>query len=235
MINGLGVLGWGVGGIEAEAAMLGQPISMLIPEVVGFKLTGDAAGGRHRDRPRAHRHRRCCARRAWSSKFVEFFGPGLDAPAARRPRDHRQHGAGVRRDLRLLPDRRRRRSTTCALTGRAAAQVALVEAYAKAQGLWPHDGAPRAGLHRHAGARPRRRSSPRWPGPKRPQDRVPLERRRCRRSSAQPMPNELGQEGADARTGAAPVTRARTSTLGHGDVVIAAITSLHQHLQPRRC
>ena len=56
MVNGLGVLGWGVGGIEAEAAMLGQPVSMLIPEVVGFKLTGKLTRGRHRDRPRAHRH-----------------------------------------------------------------------------------------------------------------------------------------------------------------------------------
>ena len=57
MINGLGVLGWGVGGIEAEAAMLGQPISMLLPQVVGFKLTGELPRGRDRHRPRAHRHR----------------------------------------------------------------------------------------------------------------------------------------------------------------------------------
>ena len=59
MINGLSVLGWGVGGIEAEAAMLGQPISMLIPEVIGFSITGKLRAGVHRHRSRAHRHRRC--------------------------------------------------------------------------------------------------------------------------------------------------------------------------------
>ena len=67
MINGLGVLGWGVGGIEAEAAMLGQPVSMLMPEVIGFELKGKLPRGRHRHRPRADRHRSCCARRAWSA------------------------------------------------------------------------------------------------------------------------------------------------------------------------
>ena len=67
MVNGLGVLGWGVGGIEAEAAMLGQPVSMLIPEVVGFKLTGELERRHHRHRSRADRARRCCAPRAWSA------------------------------------------------------------------------------------------------------------------------------------------------------------------------
>ena len=67
MVNGLGVLGWGVGGIEAEAAMLGQPVSMLIPRVVGFKLTGDDPGRRHRHRRRADRSPRCCASTAWSA------------------------------------------------------------------------------------------------------------------------------------------------------------------------
>ena len=67
MINGLGVLGWGVGGIEAEAAMLGQPVSMLIPQVVGFRLTGRAPRGRDRDRPRAHRHPDAAQARAWSA------------------------------------------------------------------------------------------------------------------------------------------------------------------------
>ena len=67
MVNGLGVLGWGVGGIEAEAAMLGQPVSMLIPRVVGFKLTGEDADRRHRHRRSAHRSPRCCASTAWSA------------------------------------------------------------------------------------------------------------------------------------------------------------------------
>ncbi len=106
MVNGLAVLGWGVGGIEAEAAMLGQPISMLIPEVVGFKLTGAMVEGttatdlvltRRRDAAREGRGRQ--VRRILRRR------PG--PPAAGRPRHHRQHGAGIRRDLRLLPDRRR--------------------------------------------------------------------------------------------------------------------------------
>ena len=103
MINGLGVLGWGVGGIEAEAAMLGQPISMLVPQVVGFKPGGRARRRRHRDRPRAG-SRRCCARRAWSASSSSTSAPAC-RPAAGRPRDDRQHGAGVRRDLRHLPGR----------------------------------------------------------------------------------------------------------------------------------
>ena len=78
MINGLGVLGWGVGGIEAEAAMLGQPISMLIPEVVGFKLTGRLPRGRHRDRPRADRDADAAQARAWSASSSSSAAPGLD-------------------------------------------------------------------------------------------------------------------------------------------------------------
>ena len=78
MVNALGVLGWGVGGIEAEAAMLGQPVAMVIPEVIGFRLQGQAEGGRHRHRSRADLSRRCCASAAWSRKFVEYYGHGLD-------------------------------------------------------------------------------------------------------------------------------------------------------------
>jgi aconitate hydratase len=77
MVNGLGVLGWGVGGIEAEAAMLGQPVSMLIPEVVGFKLTGKMPEGTTAT-DLVLTSRRCCASTAWSNKFVEFYGSGLD-------------------------------------------------------------------------------------------------------------------------------------------------------------
>jgi aconitate hydratase len=109
MVNGLGVLGWGVGGIEAEAAMLGQPVSMLIPQVVGFEAHGPAARRRHRHRPGAHRHRRCCASRAWWASSWSSSATGPQAPRAGRPRHHRQHGARVRRHLRLLPGRRRRR------------------------------------------------------------------------------------------------------------------------------
>ena len=133
MINGLGVVGWGVGGIEAEAVMLGQPIYMLIPEVVGFKLTGKLAEGctatdlvlRVTEMLRAH---------GVVGKFVEFFGPGLDDDAARQPRDDREHGARVRRDDGLLP----RRSQTIdymRLTGRDDAElVETVEQYYREAG-----------------------------------------------------------------------------------------------------
>ena len=106
MINGLGVLGWGVGGIEAEAAMLGQPVSMLVPQVVGFKLTGTLPRRGDGHRPGADGHpdaeeeggrrqvRRVLRRR-----------PGR--PAAGRPGHDRQHGARIWRDLRAVPDRRR--------------------------------------------------------------------------------------------------------------------------------
>ena len=113
MVNGLGVLGWGVGGIEAEAAMLGQPVSMLIPRVVGFKLTGRHPRGRHGHRPRAHDHRDAAqARRRRQVRRV--LRRGRRRGAAGEPRDDRQHEPGVRLDLRDLPDRRRDRWTTCA-------------------------------------------------------------------------------------------------------------------------
>jgi aconitate hydratase len=105
MVNGLGVLGWGVGGIEAEAAMLGQPVSMLIPRVVGFKLTGEIpAGDGHRRRAHHHRHA-AQARRRRQVRRVLRQGRGLRA--ARQPRHHRQHEPGVRLDRGDLPDRRR--------------------------------------------------------------------------------------------------------------------------------
>jgi aconitate hydratase len=106
MVNGLAVLGWGVGGIEAEAAMLGQPVSMLIPEVVGFKLTGRDGRRHHRHRPGAEgRADAAQARRGQQVRRILRRGPG--SPAAGRPRHHRQHGPGIWRHLRLLPDRRR--------------------------------------------------------------------------------------------------------------------------------
>ena len=105
MVNGLAVLGWGVGGIEAEAAMLGQPISMLIPEVVGFKLTGRLREGVTAT-DLVLTVTQMLRKKGVVGKFVEFYGTGPRRPDARRPRHDRQHGAGIRRDLRLLPDRR---------------------------------------------------------------------------------------------------------------------------------
>ena len=105
MVNGLGVLGWGVGGIEAEAAMLGQPVSMLIPRVVGFKLSGELPAGvtatdlvlTITEMLRKH---------GAVGKFVEFYGRGRHSGAARQSRDHRQHEPGVREHRGHLPDRR---------------------------------------------------------------------------------------------------------------------------------
>ena len=106
MINGLGVLGWGVGGIEAEAAMLGQPMPMLIPQRDRLPARRRAARGRDRDRPRPDRHR-AAAQEGRRRQVRRVLRPRRRAPAARRPRDARQHEPRVRLDLRDLPDRRR--------------------------------------------------------------------------------------------------------------------------------
>ena len=171
MINGVGVLGWGVGGIEAEAAMLGQPITMLIPQVIGFKLTGKLAEG-------------CTATdlvltvtemlraKGVVGKFVEFFGDGLaELPLADRATIANmapEYGAtcGIfpvdGETIRYLE-----------LTGRPAEQIELVEAYAKAQGMWREQGQPQANytdvLELDMGS-----VQPSLAGPKRPQDRVLL-------------------------------------------------------------
>ena len=104
MVNGLGVLGWGVGGIEAEAAMLGQPLSMLVPQVVGFRLTGALPEGATAT-DLVLTVTEILRKTGVVGKFVEYFGDGGPVPVARRPRDAREHVAGVRRDVRLLPGR----------------------------------------------------------------------------------------------------------------------------------
>ena len=106
MVNGLSVLGWGVGGIEAEAAMLGQPYSMVLPEVIGVKLTGKLKEGMTAT-DLVLTVTQMLRKRGVVGKFVEFFGPGLAGLTIADRATHRQHGAGIRRDLRLLPDRRR--------------------------------------------------------------------------------------------------------------------------------
>ncbi|MFY1681534.1 aconitate hydratase [Micromonospora sp. WMMD730] len=170
MVNGLGVLGWGVGGIEAEAAMLGQPVSMLIPRVVGFKLAGEMPAGTTAtdlvltitEMLRKH---------GVVGKFVEFYGPGVSAvPLANRATIGNmspEYGSTVA----IFPiDAETVRYLE--LTGRDASQVALVEAYAKEQGLW-HDPerepAYSERLELDLGT-----IEPSLAGPKRPQDRVPL-------------------------------------------------------------
>jgi aconitate hydratase len=170
MVNGLGVLGWGVGGIEAEAAMLGQPVSMLIPRVVGFKLSGEMPAGTTAtdlvltitEMLRKH---------GVVGKFVEFYGPGVAAvPLANRATIGNmspEYGSTVA----IFPiDEETIKYLR--MTGRAAEQVALVEAYAKRQGLW-HDPSVEADyserLELDLGT-----IEPSLAGPKRPQDRVPL-------------------------------------------------------------
>jgi aconitate hydratase len=137
MINGLGVLGWGVGGIEAEAAMLGEPLSMLVPQVVGFRLHGSLPEGRDGDRPRAHLSRSCCARPASSASSSSTSAKGsrrCRSPTARRSGTCRpEYGAtcgffpGRRSDARVP-----------APHGRDPSAIALVEAYCKENLLW-HD------------------------------------------------------------------------------------------------
>ena len=172
MVNGLGVLGWGVGGIEAEAAMLGQPVSHADPARRRLQAHRRDPGGRHRHRPRAHDHRACCASTAWSASSSSSTATGVAAvPLANRA---------------TIGNMSPEFGSTCAifpidevtldylrLTGRSAEQVALVEAYAKEQGLW-HDPARRAGLLRVPRARPVAPSCPSIAGPKRPQDRIAL-------------------------------------------------------------
>src|SRR5690242_899036 len=172
MVNGLGVLGWGVGGIEAEAAMLGQPVSMLIPRVVGFKLSGEMPAGTTAtdlvltitEMLREH---------GVVSKFVEFYGPGVSAvPLANRATIGNmspEYGSTVAifpiddETIKYLK-----------LTGRPEQQVALVEAYAKRQGLW-HDPAAEPNYSERLEL-DLATIVPSLAGPKRPQDRVPLDR-----------------------------------------------------------
>ena len=158
MINGIGVLGWGVGGIEAEAAMLGQPSSMLIPQVVGFKLTRQAARRRDRHRSRADRHPDAAqARRRRQVRRVLRRRPASTcrSPTARRSRNMApEYGAtcGIFPiDAEAL--------TYLRLSGRDEEQIALVEAYAKAQGMWHDANTPHARILLDAGIEPRRRQA----------------------------------------------------------------------------
>jgi aconitate hydratase len=224
MVNGLGVLGWGVGGIEAEAAMLGQPVSMLIPRVVGFKLSGRLPEGATAtdlvltitEMLRAH---------GVVGKFVEFHGVGVGAvPLANRA---------------TIGNMSPEFGSTCAifpideetlrylrLTGRPDDQVALVEAYAREQGLW-HDPAAEPVYSEYIeldlGS-----VVPSLAGPKRPQDRVPLSR------AKEGFRTVLGAyvdgdvdvtTGRPSRPTEVTFQDGTVATIDHGAVVIAAITS----------
>jgi aconitate hydratase len=267
MVNGLGVLGWGVGGIEAEAAMLGQPMSMLIPQVIGFKLTGELREGATAtdlvltvtEQLRQH---------GVVGKFVEFYGAGV----SRLPLADRATIGNMSPEF----------GSTCAIfpidaetlrymafTGRAPEQIALVEAYARAQGLW-HDEHSEAPTYSETLELDLGEVVPSIAGPKRPQDRIALTDAQAafRQALAGYVPEQDGDDdavegtfpasdptaaqdpsnGTDGRdphsqpvaapaTGGAavrernrsavPVTLAdgTETTLDHGHVVIAAITS----------
>ena len=223
MVNGLGVLGWGVGGIEAEAAMLGQPVTMLIPQVIGFKLTGTLPAGTTAT-DLVLTVTEILRKKAVVDKFVEFFGDGLKGlPLA---------------DRATIANMSPEFGSTCAifpideetiryleLTGRPPEQIALVEAYAKAQGLWRIQGAPPAD-YTDVVELDLSTVEPSLAGPKRPQDRVPLRSAKTvYQSSLKKMAEERTQKNPTA-TGTAPATLNGASVdVQDGAVLIAAITS----------
>ncbi|WP_076464355.1 aconitate hydratase AcnA [Actinomyces mediterranea] len=217
MVNGLGVLGWGVGGIEAEAAMLGQPVSMLIPSVVGFKLTGSIpAGATATDvvltitqMLRAH---------GVVGKFVEFYGEGVGAvPLANRATiGNMSPEFGSTAAIFPIDDVT---LDYLRLTGRSDEQVALVEAYAKEQGLW-HDPSREAAYSEYLEL-DLSTVVPSIAGPKRPQDRIPLAE--SKESFAATISTYApGDPIEDVDITLADGTRTR---INHGDVAIASITS----------
>ena len=217
MVNGLGVLGWGVGGIEAEAALLGQPVSMLIPRVVGFKLSGELPVGTTAT-DMALTITEMLRKHGVVGKFVEFYGPGVvSVPMANRT---------------TIGNMSPEYGSTCAifpideetlrylrLTGRSEDQVALVEQYAKAQGMW-HDpsATPRFSEHIELDLSTVVSSIA---GPKRPQDRISLTDSKSAFEKILPtyFSEKTGKEAYPVKVGA------KATTIKNGDVVIASITS----------
>ncbi len=218
MVNGLGVLGWGVGGIEAEAAMLGQPIAMLIPDVIGFRLTGRLPEGATAT-DLVLTVTQALRRKGVVGKFVEFFGPGLnDLPLADRATIANmapEYGAtcGFFPVDRSTIDYLR-------LSGRDEDRIALVEAYCKAQGLW-RDAATPDPVFTDTLELDLSTVQPSLAGPKRPQDRVLL--KDASAAFRGELTKSLGVAAADAGAKAQPA--GKTYEITHGDVVIAAITS----------
>jgi aconitate hydratase len=218
MVNGLGVLGWGVGGIEAEAAMLGQPIAMLIPDVIGFRLTGKLPEGATAT-DLVLTVTQILRRKGVVGKFVEFYGPGLDdLPLADRATIGNmapEYGAtcGFFPVDAVTLDYMR-------LSGRDLSRIALVEAYCKAQGMWRDASTPDP-VFTDTAELDLSTVQPSLAGPKRPQDRVLLK-------DAGPafkveLTKSLGVPANDVATSAK--VEGKNYALTHGDVVIAAITS----------
>ncbi len=232
MVNGLAVLGWGVGGIEAEAAMLGQPISMLIPEVVGFRLHGELAEGATAT-DLVLTVTAMLRKKGVVGKFVEFFGPGIESLSlpdrATIANMAPEYGATCgffpvdKETLRFL-----------AFTGRDADRVALVEAYATAQGLWRDDRTPDP-VFSDMLKLDLSTVEPSLAGPRRPQDRVALSK--VPASFTQTLAGAMGGNGTGGAStmaeegGLAPgaersvPVEGKNFELKDGAVVIAAITS----------
>ena len=182
MVNGLSVLGWGVGGIEAEAAMLGQPISMLIPEVIGFRVTGKMREGVTAT-DLVLTVTQMLRKKGVVGKFVEFYGPGLDEMALEDRATIANMAPEYGATCGFFPiDAETLRYLTA--TARKPARVALVEKYAKAQGLFRTAEERRTGIHRHARARSGDASSRASPvrAVRRIACRSPMPRRNSRRA-----------------------------------------------------
>lgn len=217
MVNGLGVLGWGVGGIEAEAAMLGQPVSMLIPRVVGFKLSGTIPAGVTATDV-VLTITQMLRKHGVVGKFVEFYGDGVaQVPLANRATignmspEFGSTAAMFPVDQVTLD--------YLALTGRSADLIALVEAYAKEQGLW-HDPSREPVFSEYLEL-DLSTVVPSIAGPRRPQDRIELSKAR-----SQFEKDVADYVSSEASSASAPVTLGDTSfDLTHGSVTIAAITS----------
>jgi aconitate hydratase len=217
MVNGLSVLGWGVGGIEAEAAMLGQPISMLIPEVVGFRLTGKLREGVTAT-DLVLTVTEMLRRQGVVGKFVEFYGAGVGALSledrATIGNMAPEYGATCgffpidEETLRYLAD-----------TARPEGHIQLVEAFAKAQGLFRTNGTPDP-LFTETLSLDLRSVEPSLAGPKRPQDRVSLSK--VKAGFAEALDKEFRKSAELSRRYR---IKGKKLDLGHGDVVIAAITS----------
>lgn len=228
MINGVGVLGWGVGGIEAEAAMLGQPISMLVPQVVGFRLKGAMPEGATAT-DLVLRVVEMLREKGVVGKFVEFFGPGLAdlrlADRATIANMAPEYGAtcGIFPVDKLTLDYLR-------LSGRSNEQVELVEAYMRAQGMF-HDGNTPDAEYTDVLELDMSTVVPSMAGPKRPQDRIALTDLKSSFQTSLPslLQGTKGAEGGDgtavAATGVQVEIAGESFELDHGSVVIAAITS----------
>ena len=216
MVNGMAVLGWGVGGIEAEAAMLGQPVSMLIPEVVGFKLNGRLREGMTAT-DLVLVVTQMLRKKGVVNKFVEFYGPGLDTLSLA--------------DRATIANMAPEYGATCGFfpvdketinylnfTGRDPARVKLVEAYAKAQGMWRDENSPDP-VFTDTMELDMSTVEPSLAGPKRPQDRVLLSAAKAGFEKALPelTSPKNAKDGVKVASG--------DYTLKNGDVVIAAITS----------